>query len=82
MYINYNTNYQYNNFNNYNFMNKIKQLFKKFTGTTYLLFLFAISGLVLWFFPETDIEGDILLVCILLTIVLGGSYFFNKINLK
>ena len=82
MYINYNTNYQYNNFNNYNFMNKIKQLLKKFTGTTFLLFLFVLSGLVIWFFPETDIEGDILLVCILLTIVLGGSYFFNKINLK
>jgi hypothetical protein len=63
-------------------MNKIKQLFKKFTGTTYLMFLFVLSGLVLWFFPETDIEGDILLVCILLTIVLGGSYFFNKIKLK
>ena len=63
-------------------MNKIKQLFKKFTGTTYLMFLFVLSGLVLWFFPETDIEGDILLVCILLTIVLAGSYFFNKIKLK
>lgn len=63
-------------------MYKIKQLLKKITATPFLLFLFVLSALVLWFFPETNTEGDILLVCILLTIVLGGSYFYNKINLK
>lgn len=63
-------------------MVKIKDLLKKISGTMFLLVLFFLSSIVIAVFPDKGLIGDIVLSVVLLFMVLGGSYFYNKVNEK